>query len=63
MKDAGRFPIPEPLLHAPPKYWLYIDSIMASMWDLNQLKETGNMNINAKAPCNSSASDDDLSMG
>lgn len=64
MKIAGRFPIPEPLLHQPPKYWLYIDSIMQSMWDLNQLKEHAEVNITPNAaPANSCASDDDLSMG
>lgn len=63
MREAGRFPIREPLLTNPRKYWLYIDSIMKRMWDINLLEESSERNIEVMVPVNSEISDEELSLG
>ena len=63
MRVAGRFPICEPLLAAPKKYWLYIDSIMKRMWEIHLLEESSARNIEQRVPDNSEISDQELSMG
>ena len=63
MREAARFPIPEPLLATPKKYWMYIDSIMKRMWEIHLLEESSERNIEQRAPDNSEISDEELSMG
>jgi len=35
IKLGNRFPVPEKLLHRQPYFWLQIDSLIHSMWNLD----------------------------
>lgn len=53
MKKIARFPIPDPLIHAPQPYELFLDSIIMSVYDSDENKEWEEYELEVEAPPNS----------
>jgi hypothetical protein len=58
MKLAGKFPIPEKLMHKPKGYKLACDSFMHGAWDDKNNKVWANYKFEVNAPANSEESVD-----
>lgn len=64
IKLGGRFPVPEALMNKPIHYWIKIDSVIQSMWALDQLQQDfATQPVDLKVPLNSPDEDDMISIG
>lgn len=60
MKQAGRFPMPEKLLHVPDNFELQIDSLINAAYNTDLQEQWADYKPDIDAPCNSQESNEDI---